>query len=358
MKGLVRSLVYPQLMESPLRRIRSAAPIRVCDNGGWTDTWFAEHGAIFNIAVSPACEVQVDVFERSPGEPQVELHAENYGERYEVDPKATSWDRHPLLEAAIQRMGVPENLRAKVSLFSEAPAGASTGTSAAVTVALLGALDALTPGTMSPHQVARTAWSVETEMLGQQCGIQDQLASALGGINYIEMFQYPNAEVSQLRIPDPYWWELDRRLVLIFLGKSHQSSEVHRQVIRRLEEEGAGAPALGKLRSTAPESRDAVYAGDWGALGAAMSRNTEYQRELHPELVSSEAERIWRIAESHGALGWKVNGAGGDGGSVTLLCGPDAAEKRTLIREIEAENPRWRSIRIGLSRTGLRVWEV
>jgi D-glycero-alpha-D-manno-heptose-7-phosphate kinase len=89
-----------------------------------------------------------------------------------------------------------------------------------------------------------------------------------------------------------------------------------------------------------------------------MSRNTEYQRELHPALVNPEAERIWRIAQSHGALGWKVNGAGGDGGSVTLLCGPDAAEKRALIREIEAENPRWRSIRIGLSRTGLRVWEA
>ena len=24
--------------------INSVAPIRVCDNGGWTDTWFAERG--------------------------------------------------------------------------------------------------------------------------------------------------------------------------------------------------------------------------------------------------------------------------------------------------------------------------
>jgi len=31
----------------PLRIINAVAPIRVCDNGGWTDTWFAQHGKIF-----------------------------------------------------------------------------------------------------------------------------------------------------------------------------------------------------------------------------------------------------------------------------------------------------------------------
>ena len=32
-----------------LRVINSVAPIRICDNGGWTDTWFAGHGKVFNI---------------------------------------------------------------------------------------------------------------------------------------------------------------------------------------------------------------------------------------------------------------------------------------------------------------------
>jgi D-glycero-alpha-D-manno-heptose-7-phosphate kinase len=37
----------------PIRIINSVAPIRICDNGGWSDTWFAEQGAIFNIGVYP-----------------------------------------------------------------------------------------------------------------------------------------------------------------------------------------------------------------------------------------------------------------------------------------------------------------
>ena len=41
------------------RLVNAVAPIRICDIGGWTDTWFAKHGAIFNIAVYPYVEVQV-----------------------------------------------------------------------------------------------------------------------------------------------------------------------------------------------------------------------------------------------------------------------------------------------------------
>ena len=40
--------------ERPLRIINSVAPIRICDNGGWTDTWFAEYGKIFNIEIGRA----------------------------------------------------------------------------------------------------------------------------------------------------------------------------------------------------------------------------------------------------------------------------------------------------------------
>ena len=38
-------------MKTPRRVINAMAPIRICDLGGWTDTWFAETGAVFNIGV-------------------------------------------------------------------------------------------------------------------------------------------------------------------------------------------------------------------------------------------------------------------------------------------------------------------
>jgi D-glycero-alpha-D-manno-heptose-7-phosphate kinase len=252
---------------------------------------------------------------------------------------------------------VPENVAVQVTIFSEAPAGASTGTSAAVTVALVGALDCLTPGRLTPHEVAYAAHSIEVEMLKRQSGIQDQLCSAYGGINYMEMFEYPHASVSQIEAPNSIWWELERRLVLVYLGKSHDSSRVHEKVIAQLENAGGDCKQLEDLRVTAEQSRDAVYAGDFAALGSAMTANTEAQGRLHPDLISPHAWRVIEIAQEYGALGWKVNGAGGDGGSITILCNSLSHAKRAMIREIEQENPLFKNIPIYLSRHGLRVWE-
>jgi D-glycero-alpha-D-manno-heptose-7-phosphate kinase len=339
------------------RIINSVAPIRICDNGGWTDTWFAKHGRIFNIGVYPYAEVQIEVFPYDGQEDRIVIHAENYGEHYVVRPERHGWDRHPLLEAAIEYMRVPADMAFKVTIFSEAPAGGSTGTSAAVTVALVGALDCLTPGRMTPHEVARAAQSIEVDLLKQQCGIQDQICAAYGGINYIEMFDYPLASVSQILVPNTVWWELERRLVLIYLGKSHSSSKVHEKVIRELEDAGPDCRKIEDLRKTAPRSRDALYAGDFAALGRAMCDNTEAQGRLHAELISVDAENIIRIAREHDALGWKVNGAGGEGGSITILCGEMSHRKRAMIKAIESENRLFKNIPIYLSRHGLRVWE-
>ena len=341
----------------PLRIINSAAPIRICDNGGWTDTWFAGHGKIFNIGVYPIAEVQLVVLPLESVQDRLTIVAENFGERYVLHPEKDRWDRHPLLEASIRRMNVPDDLAFEVTIFSEAPSGASTGTSAAITVALIGALDCLTPGRLTPHEVAYTAHSVEVDMLGLECGIQDQLCSAFGGVNYIEMFKYPYAVVSQIVVPNSVWWELERRLALIYLGKSHSSSKIHKGVIEELKDLGPECRKLDDLRSTAEKSRDAVYSGNFARLGQAMVENTEAQERLHPSLVSADARRVIEIAKTHGATGWKINGAGGDGGSVTILCGPHSQEKRTMIREIEEENKLFKNIPVYLSRYGLRIWE-
>ena len=48
--------------------------------------------------------------------------------------------------------------------------------------------------------------------------MQDQLCSAFGGINFIEIVQYPRAIVSRVDAADSTLLELNRRLALIYLG--------------------------------------------------------------------------------------------------------------------------------------------
>ena len=339
------------------RVINAVAPVRVCDLGGWTDTWFAGHGTVLNIGVYPYVEVQLTVRPRGD-HPPVVLHAENFGDRYAVVPGQPMPDRHPLLEAAVADLGVSEDVSIEVTIWSDAPAGCSTGTSAAVAVALVGALDVLTPGRMTSHEVAVKAHRIESERLGLQTGVQDQLCSAYGGISVIDISSYPLASVTPLTLPDELWWDLERRLVLLFLGRNHVSSAVHDKVIRELRDEGPGALRMEALRLLALQGRDALVAGDLSAFGRVMSANTEAQAALHPDLVNADALQAIEVASSFGAAGWKVNGAGGEGGSLTLLAGTSATQRRAMVEALHAANPLFQVIPTHLSRRGLRVWET
>lgn len=336
-----------------LSLINATAPTRICDLGGWTDTWFAGQGYVLNMAVQPCAEVQILVSPRSARPEQIVLHVENYGERY--TPGELS--RHALLEASCEVFGIPDHVCVEITLFSAMPSGASTGTSAAVTIALIGALASLNGRPLSAYEAAMQAHQIETRRLGLQSGIQDQLCSAYGGISFIEMQQYPHASVSPIHLPERLLWELEQRMLLVFLGKSHSSSAIHEQVIAGLEREGPSAQALLPLRAAALQGRDALLRADLRAFGAAMQANTDAQRALHPSLLCAEAEAIIALAQEHHALGCKVNGAGGDGGSLSILCGPSATRRRQLMRAIQQLNPAFQIIPITLSRHGLRVWQ-
>jgi D-glycero-alpha-D-manno-heptose-7-phosphate kinase len=254
-------------------------------------------------------------------------------------------------------MKLPDDIALDIHLHADMPPGASTGTSAAVSTALIGALDVLTPGRLTPHEVAKLAHRIETEVLGLQCGIQDQIASAYGGISFIEMTDYPRASVSSIQIPNSVWWELERRLMLVYLGSAHVSSDVHKQVIDGFEASGADDPRLNGLREEAHRAKNALLTGNFDALATAMNTNTQWQSQMHPGILGEQAQLVIETAERCGAEGWKLNGAGGNGGSITLLFGPVSHDKRRFAEALAGVLPSARIIPIYLSRYGLRVWE-
>jgi D-glycero-alpha-D-manno-heptose-7-phosphate kinase len=337
------------------RTINAVAPTRVCDLGGWTDTWFAGHGAVLNVAVYPYVEVQIRTVPRVSGTERVEVIVENFGERYALDPDHITYDRHPLIEAAIDLMRVPPDHAFRISIYSDAPPGASMGTSAAVSVALVGALAMLSGKHLTPHEIALLAHSIETEKLGMQCGIQDQLASAYGGISFLTMYEFPHASVSTIQLPNRLWWELEHRLAVVYIGSPHSSSETHRKVIADLGNDARDDARLARLRELAAAGKAALYAGDFEGFGACMNANTDVQRKLHPALVCPAFEDVIAVASEFRALGCKVNGAGGDGGSVAILTDGDASGKRNLLQALIEKG--YRPLPLYLSRQGLRVWE-
>lgn len=352
--------------------VNAVAPIRICDIGGWTDTWFAKYGEVFNIAIYPYVEVQIKLTHERRDCKNISINVENYEEEYRFTPARRvmgyqgefnsfrndedEYGKHPLIEMALDVMDFPKDYVFNINIYSEAPPGASMGTSAAVSIALIGALSKLTKGHLTSHEVAVLAHSIETDHLKLQCGVQDQLASAYGGINLISINSYPHSTISQVNVNDNIWWELEQRLVTIYLGKPHKSSEIHQEVISTLGDDASEDARIKRLRELAKKAKDSILDADFVSFGDTMNKNTQTQYDLHPGLICERAKYIMDESKAFGSLGGKVNGAGGDGGSITILFDGDRSKKRKFIKALESIDNQSSFIPTYLARKGLRVW--
>jgi D-glycero-alpha-D-manno-heptose-7-phosphate kinase len=307
----------------------------VLDAGGWTDTWFAHHGTVCHLAVEPGTEA---IAQLSPagttGPAEVDLDVRDFGDHYRFRTDHLP-GRHPLLEAALRRWAPAGRL--DIAVGSAVPAGSSLGTSASVLVALITALQQLSgpPTVHDATALARAAHEVETVELSRQSGVQDQVAAAFGGANLVDIDPYPSFRVHALHLPVAMRDDLSHRLLTVYLGTSHDSSAVHSTVIQRLAGNADDADRLlAPMRASAASAAAALAAGDLAAYGQAMIANTEAQAALHPTLVNPSAHHVIGTAARYGALGWKVNGAGGAGGTVSIVTAEDPGPLRRSLEAV------------------------
>ena len=343
----------------PLMTVHSRAPLRINDIGGWTDTWFAGAGRVLNLAVDPPVEVQVKVLSNPERiRKRVEVQAANFAEVFRFDPDRPSSEPHALIQFTVAAIPIPARYRLVVHIHSPVPAGISTGTSASVAVALLGALNRARGGRLTPLRIAALAHRVETRKLNLQSGIQDQICAARGGVSDIRMTRYPRARVARVPLRPEVRDELDRRLLLVYLGRPHRSSVMHEQVIANLEAGGRASRPLERLKILAGLARAALLRGDLDGYGRVMAENNECQRALFAGLIAPEADEVLRLARRWKAPGWKVNGAGGQGGSLTLLAPADDDLRRRLEEGIPKLGRGIRLLPAALSPGGLAAWRV
>lgn len=304
---------------------------RICDIGGWLDTWFAEYGEILNLGVysryfgsqAPFRGIEVLVNRRKPlkGKRMVRIYAADpsYDTKIGISGLIEGrFDRKNLLLATLFLLG--DKLKAgksdlDIRISSPIPPGASMGTSASLSVALI---KALCGHSMDNDAIARTAWRAETEIMGGQSGTQDQYAAAYSAGAHFLAVNYPETEVEVVSIPPDVKKSLESGLITVFYGQ-HSSSDSHERVIKELENEGPQSPRLENLRGLARKAKEYILEGDLKGFGTVMNRNTEAQGRFYSGIISQKAQSVIELAEGNHAWGYKINGAGGSGGSVSIL---------------------------------------
>ncbi len=330
---------------------RARAPVRVDLAGGWTDVppfatevgGFVVNACINRYAYATAlpAEAGAIIFESADYDTFIEASSI----------RDMEYDGNlDLLKAAVRRSKFAGGIR--IITRSEAPPGSGTGSSASMGVALVGLLNHLQDGEMSPHDIAALANRLEIEELKVPGGKQDQYAAACGGISFME-FRDDRVTVETLSPSVDFVLDLEKHLTLVYTGQSRLSGNIIQQVMGPYGEGDTGiSEALHNIRQCALEMRRAFLNEDLTRIGELMSVNWENQKRLSPTTTTPKIEALFKVVEDCGMLGGKACGAGG-GGCLIFLA---EADREHVIREA-VQDLGGQILPFNLDYTGLQVWE-
>jgi galactokinase len=237
-----------------------------------------------------------------------------------------------LLDAGIEVQG------ADLAIAGDVPLGAGLSSSAALEVAVAGALCSISGVEIEPQRLAVLCQKAENQFVGVQCGIMDQLAAACSRAGHALLIDCRSLKMEHVRLPEG---------VAIVVVDSKVSRKLGETAYNeRREECAAAAKAIGvaSLRDAAegdierlpeplrPRARHVVSENRrvLEAVDALRSRNLRRVGELMYESHSSlredfevstqELDLLVELASgAEGVIGARLTGAGFGGCTVNLV---------------------------------------
>ena len=288
---------------------------------------FGEHAVVYGRpAVAAALSRGVTAVAETAS--RTELYVAPWNLRLDLDSPADPAHRSlakafrvAIEDAQVFASTTPVSVSAQVDL----PASAGLGCSAALGVAVMGALDERNHRPRTPEQRADAALAWETVFHGNPSGIDNWMA-ACGGLALYRKGSRPEA----LRLERPL------RLVVGHSGEPGSTKEMVRSVADQQKRDPTKMEkVLDGIESIVEQGRLAVERGELAPLGQLMQLN---QTLLSAILVSTERlERLCRAAIGAGAYGAKLTGGGGGGCMIALVDSDSEASVVSALHELGAD---------------------
>ena len=275
-QGIPLSTTNKQIPESvashDMKRIKFRAPTRIDLAGGWTDI--------------------PDVATRSGGE--VVAFAINY---------------YIYTEAFENSQGF------KYTYESTAPMGSGLGTSGAMNVSLIAAIDGLKS---KKEDIAERAFLFET-LAGNIGGRQDQYMAALGGFRRLT-FENNVVTHKLLYVSDELGRWFRDRLLLFDSEMKHASRKIHEDVWANFRAENpAVLRGLDLQKQAAEKMATAINAQDTKGIAMALLASNK-SLDLIDARIHEPFKAVMRPLERGGeVLAWKATGAGAGGCVIVLV---------------------------------------
>ncbi|MBI3709550.1 MAG: kinase [Proteobacteria bacterium] len=295
--------------------IISRTPFRVSFFGGGTDYpgWYREHGgAVLATTINRYCYITCRFLP-----PFFEHRSRIVWSRIELV-KERSEIAHPAARATLEYLGIDQGV--EIHHDGDLPARSGLGSSSAFTVGLLNALHRLKGERLDKAALAREAIHVELDLLKEGVGVQDQIATAHGGLNRIDIAPDGAFAVRPLAVANARVEELQRHLLLFYTGVPRSASEIAQAQVAAIPQRQSELTAMRRLVDEAAALLAATT--EIGEFGRLLDETWRLKRSLSARIAPAFVDDIYARARGAGALGGKLLGAGG-GGFMLIFARPD-----------------------------------
>lgn len=295
--------------------ILTRTPYRLSLFGGGTDyeAWYKEHGGLI---IGAAFKQYCNIFCRKL--PPFFEHKTRvvYSKTELVNDNRDIV--HPSIRGCLAMLGITDGL--EIHHDGDLPARSGVGSSSAFTVGLLLALHALRHEMLTKAQLADEAINVEQKVLGETVGIQDQILTAHGGLQVIEIERSGKYSIEPLILPAEYEESLEKHLLLGFTGVSRTASDLASAQIQQIQKKQTRMDEILSIarRGLALFQKRA----DFPEIGKLLHESWLVKSRLAEGVSNPELEAMYQAAMRAGAFGGKLMGAGG-GGFFMFLAPPE-----------------------------------
>lgn len=246
---------------------------------------------------------------------------------------------HPVLREMLLEMDWDSKLN--LGTFSELPAGVGLGGSSSFTVGLANLLLNLRGIQPTPEITSEIAIKVEREILAEKGGHQDQLHAAYGGFRHYYLDK-SGVKVSNILIPDESSELISQQQILVWTGKSRNSSEFAEATELFARQTTTGE--LNEISKLSLEVKDKLVGASspeehFEILVNGVAKSWELKKAF-TNSTDEIVDEIIQLGILNGARASKLCGAGGSG-FVLLLCDQSKIEKlSSALRGFKIIKPR------------------
>lgn len=300
--------------------IRAKSPLRIGFAGGGTDVPpFPERegGCVLSATINKYSFGMLQPTE----DQQISIRSVDFGLslNYQIRDELIYDGKLDLVKAAIKKFQGKDGAGFELFLHSDAPPGSGLGSSSSLMVTLVGLLKEFRSLPLTDYEVAHMAYVIERQELGIDGGLQDQYAATFGGFNLIE-FQANQVIVNPLRLSQDIINELEHNLLLCFTGSTHVSSHIIEDQVARYERgDSSNIEGLRRQKELAIEMKNLLLRRKLRDFGEILHEAWLFKKKMSPRISNPRIDEIYETARSAGALGGKINGAGG-GGFMFFYC--------------------------------------